>query len=227
VTLFDLIAIVILLVSGLVGFTRGAVRELVTVFAFTLSALAAVYLLPVVGPVARGLMKPPWAANASAVATVFVVAYVGLRLAGHWVTSRLHEQAALGAIDRSIGLCFGVVRALVFLGVFYLVFNMATPPELVPKWISDGALYPLARVSGRIVGAVAPRALRASTHIGPALERAVTDTGSDGNAAAVEPVPAEDRPPAAISPAQKPPRKVPGYDKRNRDEFDALVEKSR
>ena len=67
-TLFDLIAIVILLVSGLVGFTRGAVRELVTVFAFILSVLASVYLLPFSGPVARHLMKPVWVANAAAIA---------------------------------------------------------------------------------------------------------------------------------------------------------------
>ena len=228
-TLFDLIAIIILLVSGLVGFTRGAVRELVTVFAFTLSALAAIYMMPVVGPAARSLMHPPWVANAGAVVAVFLIAYITLRLIGGWMTSRLHEQAALGAIDRTIGLCFGVVRALVFLGVFYLVFNMATPAELVPKWISDGKLYPLARASARIVGSVAPRALKASSHIGPALERAVTDTGQNDAIAAPEPQSSfvEDRPGAATTQLQKPARKSPGYDKRNRDDIDALVERSR
>jgi membrane protein required for colicin V production len=228
VTLFDLIAILILLVSGLVGFTRGAVRELVTVFAFTLAALAAIYLMPLAGPLARRMVHPTWAANAAAVVTVFVVAYIALRVCAHWVTSRLHEQAALGAIDRTIGLCFGLVRALVFLGVFYLVFNMATPPELVPKWISDGALYPMARASGQLVGAVAPRALKASSHIGPALQRAVTDDGSGDAAAPAEPAFApQDRPPPARRRGEMAPRKSPAYDKRTRDDIDALVERSR
>jgi membrane protein required for colicin V production len=234
-TLFDLIAIAILAISGLIGFTRGAVRELITVFAFTLAALAAIYLMPVAGPISRRMVHPTWAANAAAVVTVFVVAYVALRVCGSWITSRLHEQVALGAIDRSIGLCFGVLRALVFLGVFYLVFNMATPPELVPKWISEGTLYPVARAAGKIVGAVAPRALKASSHIGPALERAVTETGEDDNAGAavLSPAPAApaltvpDRPPAAQPQSEKAPRKVPTYDKRSRDDIDALVERSR
>ena len=234
-TLFDLIAILIIVVSGAVGFTRGAVRELVTVFAFTLSALAAIYMMPVVGPAARHMMHPAWVANAGAVVAVFLVAYISLRLLGGWVTSRLHEQAALGALDRTVGLCFGVVRALVFLGVFYLVFNMATPADLVPKWISEGKLYPLARASARIVGSVAPRALKASSHIGPALERAVTDTGENDAVTAPEPAGqaerqlpvVEDSPGAAPQTVQKRPHKSAGYDKRNRDDIDALVERSR
>ena len=227
-TLFDLIAIAVLAISGLVGFTRGAVRELVTVFAFTLSALAAIYLMPLAGPVARRMVHPTWAANAAAVVTVFLVAYIALRICGGWVTAALHDQAALGAIDRTIGLGFGLVRALVFLGVFYLVFNMATPPELVPKWISDGMLYPVARASGQLVGAVAPRALKASSHIGPALERAVADTGENDTAPAAEPAPGPaDRPPAAQLRTEKAPRRAPAYDKRSRDDIDALVERSR
>jgi membrane protein required for colicin V production len=220
VTLFDLIAIGILLVSGLIGFTRGAVRELVTVFAFTLAALASVYLLPITGPLMRDLMEPRWAANAAAVVTTFVIAYIALRVAAHWLTARLHEQAALGAIDRTIGVAFGVLRALVFLGVFYLVFNMATPSELVPRWISEGRLYPVARVSARLIEAVAPQSLKASRRLGPVLERVVTDgdntTGSGPNSA-----------PASPSRSGNPVRNTDGYDKRSRDDIDALVERSR
>ncbi len=225
-TLFDLIAIGILLVSALVGFTRGAVRELITVFAFMLSALAALYLLPVVRPFLIGRLGPPWAANAAAVVLVFVVAYILLRVAAHWMTARLHEQPALGALNRGLGLAFGVVRALVFFGVFYLVFNMATPPELVPSWIADAKLYPVARISGRIVGAVAPKALRVSSHIGPALTRAVTDPGEENQTTEAEPDEPV-APSAAQSRSKHRPPRGHGYDKRTRDGIDALVERSR
>jgi membrane protein required for colicin V production len=230
-TKFDYIALVILAVSALVGFNRGAVRELVTVFAFTLAALAALYLMPVAGPVARRIVHPSWAANAAAVVVTFLVAYIALRLIAGWVTSRLHEQTVLGALDRTIGLCFGLVRAFVFLGVFYLVFNMATPVELVPRWISDGKLYPLARASARVIGALAPRALKASSHIGPAFERAVTDDGSADGAALPQPAPGVGAPPyrpdASLRRPENPHRGTKGYDKRSRDDIDALVERSR
>ncbi len=232
-TLFDLITIVILLVSGLVGFTRGAVRELVTVFAFTLAALAGVFLLPLSGPLMRSIMGPPWAAAAAAVVVVFIITYIALRLIGHWMTSQLHAQAALGAIDRTIGLAFGVVRALVFLGVFYLVFNLATPPELMPRWIADAKLLPLARASARTIQAVAPEGLRAAGSLGPALERVVggEDDGGAANATDADPLAAGrnalDAAVEATQPSGQPGRGDPGYDNRTRGGIDDLVEQSR
>lgn len=236
-TLFDLIAVVILLVSGLVGFTRGAVRELVTVFAFTLAALAAVFVLPFSGPLARHALHPAWAGTAAAVVTVFIVAYIALRLIAAWITAHLRSQAVLGTADRIIGLGFGVIRALVVLGVFYLVFNLATPPELVPGWISRAKLYPVARASARMIQAVAPRGLKAAGRFGPALQRAVTEDSASGNLT-VETGDSDAAPPSS-SPdraagdtprrSTRPNREHHGssYDKRSRDDIDALVERSR
>lgn len=200
-TQFDLIAVAVILISGLVGFTRGAVRELVTVLAFGVAAFAAVWLLPFAGPVARGSVKPEWAANAVAVAVVFVLAYIALRLLGGWLAAQLHSQAALGAVDRTIGLGFGVLRAVIFLGVFYLVFNAVTPPELSPAWFTRAKLYPVARASAETLESLAPRGLKSAGRLGPALERA-----------------------AKTDPSKGPPE---GYDRRAREKIDALVERSR
>lgn len=200
-TLFDLIAVIVILISGFVGFTRGAVRELVTVVAFGLSAVIAVFALPFAGPLARHYMNPEWTANAAAVAVVFVVSYIGLRLVGGWVSARLHSQSALGALDRSIGLAFGVVRAVIFLGVFYLVFNAATPPELSPAWFTQAKVYPFARRSAEALESLVPQGLKQAGRLGPALEKAVK-----------------------TDPSNPPPG---GYDRRARDDIDALVERSR
>ncbi len=53
VTLFDLGAGLILLVSGIVGFVRGATREVTTVVAFVLAAVLSVLALRFTGPIAR------------------------------------------------------------------------------------------------------------------------------------------------------------------------------
>jgi membrane protein required for colicin V production len=213
VTLFDLIAVLIVVVSALVGFTRGAVRELVTVFAFTVAAMASIYLLPFAAPLFEGVMKPDWVAKAAAVVAVFILAYIALRLGGGYLTSRLQSQAALGTVDRIIGLAFGVIRALVFLGVFYLVFNLATPPELVPRWIADGRLYPVARLSARVLQGVAPKSL-AEGPLAPLESVVKADPGGESG-------------PSAQTPRRNRARTAPGYDKRSRDDIDALIEKTR
>ena len=216
-TLFDVIALIVLVISGLVGFSRGAVREMVTVLAFGIAALASVIMLPLAGPLARQTIHPDWAGNALAVVVVFIIVYIVFRMAGGWVTARLHSQAALGTLDRTIGLGFGVIRALIFLGVFYLVFNAATPTDLIPRWIANARLLPLAKASAEAIEVFAPKGMKAAGRLGPALERATEPAVSAVDEPATETTPPP--PPAA--------KATPGYGKAARDDIDALVERSR
>ncbi|MEJ0067131.1 MAG: hypothetical protein WDM85_18385 [Caulobacteraceae bacterium] len=57
-----------------------------------------------------------------------------------------------------VGVGFGLLRGLILLGVFYLVFHAATPPERVPHWIKDAALYPLAGFAGNALMGLEPKA---------------------------------------------------------------------
>ena len=99
-TVFDAVLLLIVLVSGLIGYARGAIKELVTLFAFTLAALAAVFSLPVTGVLFRRLVHPAWAGSAVAVLVVFVAAYVALRVIGGFDDA---HRPRLGAWAGSIG----------------------------------------------------------------------------------------------------------------------------
>lgn len=202
-TLFDIVALALLFVSGLFGFFRGAVREMVTVLAFVLAAMAAAFGLRFSGPVMRKLMEPDWTGNVAAVVIVFVVAYVALRLAGGGFARRVQASSTLGGLDRTIGLGFGLVRAIVVLAAFTLMFNYATPPERIPAWMSNAALYPLTTRVGEVLKAFAPKGMDMAGRLKPAIEGAVSEGLDDRRA------------PGA------------GYDARQRGRLDDLVENSR
>ena len=167
--LFDLVAALVILVSALIGFSRGVVMELVALFAFTLAATAALYLLPFTAPLARAEVHPAWAANAAAVAVSFLIVYFGVRLLGGGVSRSLRSQATLGTLDRTVGLAFGVARALVVLGVVYLVFN-ATPFGRPPDLLTQAKLYPLARGSGVALASLAPGGVKQMEGFGSSLK---------------------------------------------------------
>ena len=234
-TLFDLIAGVIILVSGVIGFVRGAVREMVTVLAFILAALGAVFLLPIAGPAARHLIKPGWAGSVVAMIVVFLAIYIVLRVLGSRMTSQLHNQTALGTIDRTIGVGFGVVRALVVLGLFYIVFNAATPREWTPDWISKAKLYPAARATAGVIRGVAPKGMTAAGRIGPKMQEAVSEgfSGTGVNDASGLIDDEEDVAPKTpnreetADAASKKLHNRESYGKSQRESIDALVERSR
>jgi len=227
VTLFDLIAAAIILVSGMIGFARGAVREMITVIAFIVAAAGAVALLPWTGPAVRQVVNPGWAAGAVAVAAAFLVVYILLRVLGAMIVSRLHMQPALGMADRTIGVGFGIVRALIFLGLFYLVFNAATPREWTPKWISNAYLYPVAEMSAKVIKGFAPKGMQAAGRFSPMLKDAVKEGFSPGASNGDDVAPEARRSEETSDPALKKLHNRQSYGKSQRDGIDALVERSR
>jgi membrane protein required for colicin V production len=205
VTPFDVIAGLLLIVSGAVGFARGASRELTSALSFILAAAIALFGLRISGPIFRALMDPDWAATASALIVVFVVAFILLRVIAGRLTAGLHDSA-LGILDRAVGVGFGLMRALMVLGVFNLLFNMATPPDRIPTWVGKSIFYPVSAASARVLKVFAPKGEALASKLAPAIKKAVRE-GSDN------------------APDGKP--SDSGYDQNQRQTLDDLVEKSR
>jgi membrane protein required for colicin V production len=201
-TQFDYAIVLVFAVSALMGFLRGASREVVTVLALTLGAMGALFGLPFVAPMARKLVNPDWLGTVGAGVALFLVIYVALRFFGGLAVQRIQRTQVLGALDRSVGLAFGLVRAFVFIGALSLAFSAATPAERIPGWVSGAKLYPLATASGRLLAAFAPKGRDLAERMKPGLSDArrdsARDSGPDGS-----------------------------YDARERRQIDDLVEKSR
>ncbi|WP_091738584.1 CvpA family protein [Phenylobacterium immobile] len=199
---FDLLVFLLLLVSAAVGFVRGAVREITALLALIGAVAFAIIGLPWAANLARKVIDTSWLAIACGVIALFAVAYVALRLVGAHIARRVQRLTALSVLDRSLGLAFGLGRGLVVLGILNLMFNAATPDDLKPRWITNAATWPLAQNMGRLLGSMAPTGLDAAGRLRPAFDRAVGDASGDRTT-------------------------TEGYDARQREGLDDLVEKYR
>lgn len=179
VTAFDIIAGLIVLVSGLTGFVRGAVREMLTVAAFLLAAAIAVFGLRFSGPLFRGLMDPDWLANTLAVLCVFTVLYLLLRLVGGMATRELHSYQTLGLIDRLIGVGFGLLRAFVILGLFNLMLMAAMMGRPAPAWAANARLFPVSQAAAHVVRIFAPKGSQLAGAVTRAAGKAVSEGSRD------------------------------------------------
>ncbi|HWU78754.1 MAG TPA: CvpA family protein [Caulobacter sp.] len=204
-TPFDIIAGLLLLVSGVTGWVRGASRELTSALSFIFAAAIALFGLRISGPIFRKLMDPDWAATGAAVLVVFVVFFLIFRLIGGRLTASLHETSA-GTLDRGVGATFGLVRACVVLGVFNLLLHLATPPDRMPHWVEDSLFYPVSEASGKVLKVFAPKGKALAGKLAPAIKDAVHEGGDNTS-------------------GEKSAGK--GYDDNQRRQLDDLVEKSR
>ncbi|WP_297511513.1 CvpA family protein [uncultured Caulobacter sp.] len=208
-TPFDIIAGLLLLISGVTGWMRGASRELTSALSFIFAAAIALFGLRISGPIFRKLMDPDWAATASAVLVVFVIFFLIFRLIGGRITATLQDSSA-GTLDRAVGATFGLIRACVVLGVFNLLLHLATPPDRMPHWVENSMFYPVSEVSGTVLKVFAPKGKALAGKLAPAITEAVHDgTKTNGDNRSGEK------------------SRGQGYDEDQRRQLDDLVEKSR
>jgi membrane protein required for colicin V production len=178
-SLFDLGAGLVLIVSAFVGWIRGASREVATVAAIVIAAVVALFSLRLTGPIARHAIATPWIANIAAILIVFAAVYILLRVLAAAMTRRLHQTSGLGSVDRAVGAGFGVARALVILGLANLVINAIVPADRMPTWISGAFLYPVSSASARALQAFAPQGAHLAHAVGPAVGKAITGGGGE------------------------------------------------
>jgi membrane protein required for colicin V production len=174
--MFDLLVLMVLVISGAIGLFRGGTHELVGVVSFLLAILIAILTLKLSAPIVLTVVATPWIAKAIAILVVFVIAYIVLRLTGGALVRGVRETP-LSPLDRLLGLGFGLIRALVLLGVFSLVFRAAVPAAEIPPWVKDARLYPLTVLSADALQALAPRGGKLADRITPALKDAIQTSG--------------------------------------------------
>lgn len=172
--LFDLAAGILLVVSALIGWFRGGVREVAGVAALAVAAIAAMLVLRWTGPIARHALHPVWLANLAAILIVFVAVYLVLRVVASAISKRLHGVPLFGGVDRAAGAGFGLARALVVLGLANLALGALTPADRAPGWIRGARLYPVSAMAADGLKAFAPRGAAFARRFAPAVESAVT-----------------------------------------------------
>jgi membrane protein required for colicin V production len=147
--LVDLLVLAVVGISALLGLSRGLVREILGLGSWLVAGYAAFRLGPQFIPMTEAAIGNPDIAEPAAYAGTFLVVVVVLSLLSNLV-GRLVQFSALGGLDRSLGLVFGVARGLAVLIAAYIPVALMLPPDRWPPvalqarslpWIYAGAVW--------------------------------------------------------------------------------------
>lgn len=155
-TWVDLAALAVLVVSAILSFWRGFVREVLGIAAWIGALVAAFALRATVRPFFAGFVDAPWLADGLAVGSVFLVVLILLTLVVHAIASRV-EDSALGGLDRSLGAVFGLARGAFLLVLAYIIAGLLVPQtERWPQAVLDARGLPLVVSGARDVSGLLP-----------------------------------------------------------------------
>ncbi|MBN8925851.1 MAG: hypothetical protein BGO51_08960 [Rhodospirillales bacterium 69-11] len=141
-TWVDLAVLGVLAISALLAFMRGLVREVLGVGAWVGAVAAAIWMLPTARVYAsRWITEPIWI-DPAAFVSVFLVTLIVLFLIAHVIGGTV-RRSALGGVDRTLGLVFGLVRGAALVIVAYIIGTLMLPPEQWPEPVREArALQP-------------------------------------------------------------------------------------
>jgi len=145
-------------ISALLGLSRGLVREVLGIAAWAVAAFGAWRLGPLGFALARSMISAEELAETAAYAAVFLMLLIAFSLLSNLV-GRLVQVSALGGLDRTLGVVFGLARGSLLVIAAYVLGGLVQPdssawPQPVQQartlpWVYDGATWLAAQLPDR------------------------------------------------------------------------------
>ncbi len=159
-TIVDAVVAAVIIVSAILAYSRGLVREVMAILGWVAAAVVAFVFAPEVEPLMRELPMVGGVLSEScelsmiaAFAAVFAVALVVAALFTPLLSSVV-QGSALGGIDQALGFLFGTLRGVVLVAVALVVYERAFVGQAIPIIDQSRSAAIFARLNDRIEDAL-------------------------------------------------------------------------
>lgn len=155
-TIIDGVVAVVIVLSAILAYSRGIVREGMAIagwigaaflaYMFAAQAQPLVKELPVVGKMLGD------SCELSIIAAFAAVFAVGLVIAALFtpLLGSIVQRSALGGIDQGLGFLFGVVRGILLVAIAFIVYDRAIATEAIPMVDNSRSAKVFASFQGNI-----------------------------------------------------------------------------
>jgi membrane protein required for colicin V production len=156
-TALDVFVFLLLIGGAAIGFVRGFVHEVISLFAWIVAiAMLKLFHTQLWHGLTGTVTDSPTAAAVIAFAVLFVPSFVIVKLLARAIGGKTRRHRLLGPFDRVLGGGFGMLKGLLAVTLFFLLANLATDMVYGPKadrplWMTRSRTYPLLNASGRAI----------------------------------------------------------------------------
>ena len=156
-TALDVFVFLLLIGGAAVGFVRGFVHEVMSLFAWVVGiAMLKLFHNQLWTGLENSFDFSSPAAAVLAFAILFVPSFLIVKLLARSLGGKTRRHSMLGPFDRVLGGGFGGLKGLLGATLFFLLANLATdmvygPQAERPQWMTKSRTYPLLNASGRAI----------------------------------------------------------------------------
>jgi len=155
-TMFDVAVIAVLAVSGVLAIARGFVHEVLSIVGWVGAFFAALYGTPLLKPLMMQVIEDEFFASLALGALLFISALIILSMLTKAISRRV-KDSALGPLDRSLGLLFGLLRGIVIICLAYIALEWVMPVEDQGPWVREAKSIQMVEIGAGALKALAPK----------------------------------------------------------------------
>lgn len=149
-------------ISAVIGLMRGFTREILGVISWGGAVITTTYMLPLLRPLARGYIKTAILADSVSGIIIFVVALALLIPLSKMISKRVLDSA-LGGLDHSLGLLFGVIRGGFILVLGFLLTTFVWKDNERSYMVKSAKSFPFLTSGAKTINSILPSSFKAPT----------------------------------------------------------------
>ncbi len=142
----DIAVVSIVVLAGLTAFSLGFVRVILALLGWVGAAFTTLYAFNFVQPFAQKWIAVGFLADSAAALSIFLVTLIVLTIVSHAIGQRIRDSR-LSALDRSVGLVFGLGFGAILVSLTYLclawAIDIPTDTAKQPSWIKESKFRPV------------------------------------------------------------------------------------
>lgn len=163
--LFDAIVLGVLVLSALISFFRGFIRELLSLMAWVGAAFVTLHFVVDVAQFLEPYVKKPMVAAIFATLGTYFCSLTVISLFSSILVRYLKTGSDVGAFDNVFGLLFGVLKGSIIISLGYFLMTVVLGPnkEEYPEWTKAAHSLPLVEKGTKILVAMMPPYLKEIT----------------------------------------------------------------
>lgn len=178
--MFDAAVLIVMLLSTMLAFFRGFVREFLSLGAWVGAGLITIYWFDDVAEWLKPHVTQDMIAYLLGGVGTYIVVLLGFSIFNATIIRYVKNAEEIGMFDNFLGMLFGVLRGGFIISLAYLVLSLVIDNENPPDWVKNAITQPYAQEGAVILAKVAPGYLEDISSLGEKLE-AQTSDGDSGS----------------------------------------------
>lgn len=141
--------------SILIAITRGFTTEALSLVAWVAAIFITLQGHPILYPLVVDYVQPDFMASMITYAALGIISLITFKFTAVMV-GKMIKESHIGALDRGLGVLFGIARGMLIVSFLYLLTTPFYSPGNYPEWFEEAKSRPLIEYGASVINAVNP-----------------------------------------------------------------------